>query len=216
MNSTPQKIYLNEIRCLIFDLDDTLYPQGIGAWDLVGDRIDQFLTDEMGFSSEEVTAMRARLWRQYGTTLRGLQMEYEVDMDHYLQYVHDVPFEDFLAPDAELDQMLHNLPQRKVIFTNASADHAQRVMALLGVEAHFEQIIDVYTVHPYCKPEIEAFQIALAAMNEEPSLCLMIDDNPANLDTAQSLGITTVSIGRHRHDGSPHIPHIKALSDLLP
>ena len=216
MNSSSNQIPNSEIHCLIFDLDDTLYPQASGAWDMVGDRIDHFLIKELHFPQEEVTAIRSRLFRQYGTTLRGLQIEYEVDMDHYLSYVHDVPFENFLSPDPDLDRMLYNLPQRKVIFTNASADHAQRIMALLGVEAHFEQIIDIYTIHPYCKPELEAFQIALAAINEDPSLCLMVDDNPTNLDTAKSLGMTTVSVGRHRHDGSPHIADIKALSNLLP
>jgi len=206
---------LPAVRCLVFDLDDTLYPQGSGAWDQVGDRIDLFLHKEMGFPQGKVTALRSRLFREYGTTLRGLQSEYQVDMDRYLHYVHDVPYDDFLSPDPDLDHMLHSLPQRKVIFTNASADHARRVMTLLGVESHFEQIIDVYTVHPYCKPEVEAFHIALAAINEDPSHCLLVDDSPANLETAQSLGIVTVSIGRHRHDGSPHIADIKALANLL-
>jgi putative hydrolase of the HAD superfamily len=215
MKTTPNKINLENIRCLLIDLDDTLYPQGSGAWDLVGDRIDQFLITEMGFPPGDVTALRARLWRQYGTTLRGLQVEHEVDMDHYLRYVHDVPFEDFLTPDPDLAQMLRKLPQRKVIFTNASAEHAQRVTTLLGVQDHFEQIIDVYTIHPHCKPEVEAFHTALGIINEIPQNCLLVDDTPANLETAKSLGMTTVSIGRRRHDGSPHIPHIKALSNLF-
>jgi len=215
MKPTPNKINLENIRCLLIDLDDTLYPQGSGAWDLVGDRIDQFLVEEMGFPPEDVTALRSRLWRQYGTTLRGLQTEYEVDMDHYLRYVHDVPFEDFLAPDPDLDQMLRTLPQRKVIFTNASADHAHRVTTLLGVQDRFEQIVDVYATHPHCKPEVEAFHTALTIINEIPQNCLLIDDSPANLETAKNLGMATVSIGRHRHDGSPHISHIRNLSNLL-
>lgn len=213
--TTANKINLENIRCLLFDLDDTLYPQASGAWGLVGDRIDQFLITEMGFPPGDVTALRSRLFQQYGTTLRGLQIEYEVDMDHYLRYVHDVPFQNILSPDPMLDQMLHSLPQRKVIFTNASADHARRVTTLLRVQAHFEQIIDVYTIHPHCKPEVEAFHTALAIINEVPQACLLIDDNPNNLETAKSLGIATISIGRHRHDGSPHIPHIKALSNLF-
>lgn len=215
MKTTSSKNNLENIRCLLIDLDDTLYSQGSGAWNLVGERIDQFLIQELGFPPDEVTALRSRLFRQYGTTLRGLQVEYEVDMDHYLRYVHDVPFEHILAPDPDLDQMLHSLPQRKVIFTNASAAHAHRVIKLLRVEDHFTQIIDIYAIHPHCKPEVEAFTIALDIINELPTACLLVDDNPTNLETAQSLGMPTVSIGRHRHDGSPHIPHIKALAQLL-
>jgi FMN phosphatase YigB (HAD superfamily) len=43
----------------------------------------------------------------------------------------------------------------------------------------------------------------------------MVDDNPSNLVTARALGMSTVSIGVHRHNGSPHIPDIKALAHLL-
>ena len=215
MKPTPSQMSFENIRCLLIDLDDTLYPQESGAWELVGDRIDQFLIEEMGFPANEVTGLRSRLFHQYGTTLRGLQIEYEVEMDFYLDYVHDVPLDHILSPDPELDQMLHHLPQRKVIFTNAYAPHAHRVINILGVQDHFDRIVDIYAIYPHCKPEVEAFQTALALIKEDPRDCLLIDDNPTNLVTAQSLGMRTVSIGKHRHDSSPHIPDIKALSHLL-
>jgi pyrimidine 5'-nucleotidase len=205
----------DSIRCLLIDLDDTLYPSESGAWGRVGERIDRFLIEEMGFPSDEVQNLRRRLFRQYGTTLRGLQIEYEVDMDHYLDYVHNIPLDDILSPDPHLDQVLQALPQRKVIFTNATAAHAERVMSLLAVQHHFDDIIDIYTLYPHCKPQIEAFHIALTAINEQPHRCLMVDDNPKNLTAAHSLGILTVSVGAHRHNSSPHIPDIKALTHLL-
>jgi putative hydrolase of the HAD superfamily len=203
------------IRCLLIDLDDTLYPFESGAWELVGDRIDQFLVEVMGFPSDEVRALRARLFNQYGTTLRGLQVENEVDMDFYLDYVHDVPIADLLSPDPELNQVLHALPQRKVIFTNANSDHARRVLQALAVQEHFESIIDIYDIYPHCKPEIEAFHKALAIINEKPQHVLMIDDNPKNLAAAKSLGMATAIVGVHRHDGSPHLNEIKELAHLL-
>lgn len=203
------------IHCLLIDLDDTLYPHETGAWGRVGARIDQYLMEEMGFPPGEVQALRARLFHQYGTTLRGLQIEYQVDMDHYLAYVHDIPLDDILSPDPHLDEVLTALPQRKVIFTNASSAHAQRIIHQLAVQDHFTQIIDIYNLYPHCKPQVEAFQTALAIINEEPHRCLLVDDNPGNLATAQSLGMATVSVGAHRHDGSPHIQDIKALARLL-
>jgi len=203
------------IRCLLIDLDDTLYPRESGAWTRVRERIDQFLLEVMAFPPDEVTELRARLFRQYGTTLRGLQIEYEVDMDHYLDYVHDIPIDDLLSPDPELDLALQALPQRKVIFTNANAAHATRVIQRLGIKGCFDTIIDIHDLYPHCKPEVEAFHKALAIIDEDPRRCLMVDDNPTNLVTARALGITTVSIGLHSHDGSPHIPDIKFLPRLL-
>lgn len=205
----------HNIECLLIDLDDTLYPHDSGTWEQVRLRIDRYLIEEMHFSPQEVTTLRARLFRQYGTTLRGLQIEYEVDMEHYLDFVHDVPLENHLSPDPELNQVLQALPQRKVIFTNASARHARRVIDILGVDGRFERIIDIYVIYPHCKPEVEAFQTALAAIHADPKTTLLIDDTPANLVTARSLGMATVSVGLHRHDGSPHIPDLKSLPSLL-
>ncbi|MBW6465710.1 MAG: pyrimidine 5'-nucleotidase [Brevefilum sp.] len=203
------------IRCLMFDLDDTLYPRESGAWDRVRVRIDQFLIEKMGFPPGDVPALRSRLFHQYGTTLRGLQIEYQVDMEDYLRFVHDAPLVDILSPDPELDQVLQAFPQHKVIFTNAYAPHAHRVMAILGVQHHFDQVIDIYNTYPYCKPEAEAFNKALAFINQAPEHCLLIDDNPANLDTAKTLGLGTISVGIHHHNGSPHIADIKHLIHLL-
>lgn len=215
MNQPDNQPAFENIRCLLIDLDDTLYPFETGAWTLVGEQIDRFLVEVMGFPQQEVRALRARLFNQYGTTLRGLQVENEVDMDFYLDYVHDVPIADLLSPDPELNQVLHALPQRKVIFTNANSDHARRVLQALAVQEHFESIIDIYDIYPHCKPEIEAFHKALAIINEKPQHVLMIDDNPKNLAAAKSLGMATAIVGAHRHDGSSHLRDIKALARLL-
>ena len=215
MTTKSHQVPYENIHCLLIDLDNTLYPDNTIAIELLRKRIVQFLVEEMGITPAEAADLRLRLFKSYGTTLRGLQIEYQVDMKHYLEYIHDLPMDEILAPDPELDRMLHALPQRKVIFTNADRDHAQRVIDILAVQGHFDRIIDIYDIYPYCKPEIEAFQKALTLIGEDPHQCLMVDDIAANLDTAQSLGIKTVSVGQHPHAGSPHIPNIKALSDLI-
>lgn len=215
MNPPATHPPFENIRCLLIDLDDTLYPHESGAWNRVGERIDRFLVEEMGFLPDEVVNLRTRLFHKYGTTLRGLQIEFEVDMDYYLDYVHNIRLDDILSPDPQLDQLLLALPQRKVIFTNANAAHALRVIRQLAVQDHFDDIIDIYALYPHCKPQIDAFNKALTIINEAPHNCLMVDDNPKNLAAAHSLGIATVSVGAHPHNGSPHIPDIKALAHLL-
>lgn len=208
-------INFHRIQCLLIDCDDTLYPQSSGAWELVGVRINQFMHQEMHFPEHEVNALRARLWRQYGTTLRGLQNEYSVDIDAYLDYVHDVPLETILQPNPKLDLILSKISQRKWVFTNASSAHALRVLDLLGVASHFEGIIDIYAIAPHCKPEVGAFHRALSMISEKPEQCLLVDDSPPNLDTARSLGMQTVSVGTRRHDASPHIDSIQQLDQVL-
>ena len=131
------KIYQQQYTHLLIDLDDTIYNQENGLWTLIGNRINKFLIEVMHFSADQVPELRHRLWKEYGTTLRGLQTEYSVDMDFYLDYVHDIPVETILSTAPKLDELLKLFPQQKVIFTNANAAHAHRVLNILGIQHHF-------------------------------------------------------------------------------
>ena len=208
-------INLENFSCLFFDLDDTLYSRSSGLWELIRKRIDIYMVEVLNFPKEEVPDLRLRLWNTYGTTLRGLQTEFNVDMADYIAFVHNVPIDTAIEPDPVLEQSLAEIPQRKFIFTNSDKSHTLRVMNRLGITHHFEGIIDIYAQAPHCKPQQESFAIALAACGEPPERCLMIDDTPRNLDAAQALGMGTVSIGEHIHDGSPHIETIHELFSLF-
>ena len=209
------KIDINAYSAILFDLDDTLYPQNSHLMDNLLLRIHKFMEEELHFSSEEIPEIRQRLYKTYGTTLRGLQSEYEVDMDIYLDYLNEVPLEDYLSQDLALGELLSSITQPKYVFTNSDRTHAKKVLNLLDITDHFLKIIDIYDLAPYCKPQSEAFQIALDLVNQTPGNCLFIDDSPANLTMAQKLGMTTISVGLNPHDGSPHIEKILDLPDLL-
>ncbi len=203
------------IRCLLIDLDDTLYPANNGLWDLFKHRIEEYLVTHIGIPEDRVLAAHHRLYSQYGTTLRGLQQEYGVDTEHYLSFVHNAPLKDYLQPEPELLTMFTSLPQRKIIFTNAPGFHARQVLAAMNLTQVFEDIVDIHAIAPNCKPQPEAFHKALTLVSEAPERCLMVDDSPRNLETARALGITTVSIGPRRHPPSPHIPNIRHLKRIF-
>jgi len=215
MNDHANKIDITDLKVILFDLDDTLYPHNSGLWEQIRNRIEQFMREELHFTGEDISTTRDRLWRTYGTTLRGLQTEFQVDMDTYLDYIHAIPLDGYLDAQPKLAHILDNLPQPKFIFTNSDGRHAKQVLELLDVADRFSQIIDIYALAPYCKPQTEAFQIALETVDEAPEDCLFIDDSPVNLEKAQQLGMTTISVGQFPHDCSPHIYHIQDLPDIL-
>lgn len=181
---------------LFFDLDGTLYPNSSGLWQAIGERMNQFLLDQLKFPEDEVGEIRRTYYEAYGTTLRGLQLNHSVDADQYLAYVHDLPIEDYISPDPDLHNLLTSLPQEKWIFTNADANHALRVLSIRGIEDCFSGIIDVNALDYLCKPEKQAYLLAMSLTEQDdPKRCVLIDDSIRNLEPAHELGFKTVLIG---------------------
>jgi putative hydrolase of the HAD superfamily len=205
-----------QFSTFFFDLDETLYPASSGLWEAIRGRINLYLRERMGFTPEEIDARRESYFRQYGTTLRGLQANYSVDMEDYLAFVHAIPLEQYIHPDPTMRVILAGLPGRKFIFTNADQAHALRVMNVLGVADLFDAILDVHVIAPYCKPETGAFELALkAAGDPEPHNCVLIDDQARITRAAHQLGFYAVLMGK---DGASSDADavIASLADLPP
>jgi len=182
---------------LFFDLDETLYPASSGLWMAIRERINTFLHERMGIPPEQVAILREKFFREYGTTLRGLQANYTVDMDEYLAFVHNVPLEPYIEPNPELRHVIESLPARKFIFTNADCAHARRVTKVLGLDGLWDSCIDVHVIAPYCKPMPESFKQALkAAGSHDPHKCALLDDQARITRAARNLGMYTILVGK--------------------
>lgn len=180
---------------LLFDLDNTLYPAERELFSLIDVRINRFMVEAAGIPAAEVDDLRRDYWQRYGVTLQGLIRHHGVDPEAYLDYVHDVDVAARLDPDPELRRSLQQLPQRKVIFTNGSRDHALRVLGRLGITDQFEQIFDIRVAGYLPKPYPDPYRKVLDALNLPASRCVMVEDSPANLRTAKELGMGTILVG---------------------
>ena len=181
---------------LFFDLDDTLYPSSTGLWTAIKDRINLYMRERMSIPEKEVPVLREQYFKMYGTTLRGLQARHNVDVEDYLAFVHDLPLKDYLTPNSTQREIIASLPIRKLIFTNADVLHARRVLAALQLDDLFDDIVDVNTVAPYCKPMPESFAIAQELANEpDPRKCVVIDDLPRTTRAALEAGMASLLYG---------------------
>jgi len=207
-----------QFSTLFFDLDETLYESSSGIWMAIRDRIGLYLHDYIKLDWEVIPNMRTELYQTYGTTLRGLVALYDIDPQEYLDFVHDLPIEKFINPDPVLRDILISYPQRKLIFTNADHNHAQRVVHALGIQDIFEKTIDIQDINPHCKPMTEAFDRALElAGAPDPHTCVMLDDSQSNLATASAMGFTTIRVGSNQlsWDYDFCIPRIHDLPRVL-
>jgi len=186
----------------LFDLDDTMYPKSAGVMSIVSQRIDEFMALRLGMDEATIQELRPRYWKQYGTTMRGLLLEFGINPDDYLSYVHDFPAAERLSPNEELSRVLATLPWRKVIFTNSSERHTRQVLAALGVSRFFERIFDIEATGYVGKPDPAAYLHVLDSLSVTAKDCIALDDHLPNLRTARKLGMTTVWVGSvERVDG---------------
>ncbi|HUH95724.1 MAG TPA: pyrimidine 5'-nucleotidase [Anaerolineales bacterium] len=181
---------------IFFDLDDTLYPASCGLWPAIKERMNSYMDERMGIPQAEIPRLREKYFREFGTTLRGLQANYDLNVPDYLAYVHDLPLQDYLHPDPIQQKALAALPTRNLIFTNADAPHARRVLRQLQIEEYFADIVDVNRMDPYCKPSREAFAIAMQIGGEsDASKCVMMDDLPHTTRAAKDFGLYAILYG---------------------
>ena len=175
----------------IFDLDLTLYGPEANIMAQVRDRIALFVEKHFNIGSDEAHKIRHTYWKKYGTTLGGLMAENKVEPNGYLDFVHDVDM-DLLRPDADLRRQITSLPGRKIIFTNADAPYAERVLAARGLDNLFEDIFDIHRMQHVPKPAAVSYDSLCAQLDVNPTLALFVEDSAHNLAPAKALGMTTI------------------------
>ncbi len=182
------------LEYLIFDLDETIYPRRSGLMQAISARISAYMIERLSMDPEVVPRLRRQYWEAYGTTSRGLQLLHGLDVLDYMDYVHDLPITDYVDVDPALDAALTSLPQRKVVFTNATAAHAQAVLQAVGVDHHFDAVYDVFFARHESKPSPGAYRRLLSDLGAGGEVCLMVEDTARNLRPAKSLGMVTVLV----------------------
>ncbi len=203
-----------QLNTLFIDLDDTVYPAETGLWELIKQRISLYMHEKLGLTWDDIPSMRTHYYRNYGTTMRGLLSDFNIDKEEYLLFVHDIPIDKILKPNPVLRHALQALPQKKVIFTNADVPHAMRVMNALNIADCFEQTIDILQLFPHCKPMPEAFHMALdIAGEQDASRCAFLDDSVVNLAAAKQIGFYTIRVGSEE-PGDEYDASIRLLQEI--
>lgn len=193
---------MKTLEFVIFDLDDTIYPRSAGVMQAIGTRIHRYVVERLGLDEEAAMLLRRDYLARYGTTMCGLIIHQHIDPEDYLEYVHQVPLADLLSPAPRLKTVLDNIPVEKVIFTNATREHAARVLRAMDIERHFTRIVDVRDMGYQSKPHPAAYRRLLTLLDADPQACLMVDDSARNLRPARELGMITVLVGGgHPEDG---------------
>lgn len=209
----------DHVETWVFDLDNTLYPHHVNLWQQVDVRIREFVADFLKVSDEEAFRVQKDYYKRYGTTMRGLMIEHGLKSDDFLDYVHLIDHSP-LEPNPTLGAAIEKLPGRKLILTNGSRDHAEKVLARLAIHSHFEDVFDIGAADLVPKPAPATYNRFLSRHKVDPSKAAMFEDLARNLETPHRLGMTTVLIvpdgtrevvredwEMQGHD-APHVDHV--------
>ena len=181
---------LGEIETWIFDLDNTLYPASCRLFDQVQRRMNEYICARLAVSEEQAAELRRTYFREHGTTMNGLMKVHSIDPHDFLAFVHEVDLA-CVPPDPALVAALGGLNGRKIVHTNGSVRHAERLLDHLGLSPAFSGIIDIVAADFEPKPALTGYRLLLKRHSVRPNTALMLEDMARNLAPAAELGMTT-------------------------
>jgi putative hydrolase of the HAD superfamily len=182
---------LAAVDCWIFDLDNTIYPASCSLFEQIHDKMGEFIAAELKVDRDEAYRIQKTLFREHGTTLRGLMTVYGLPPEGFLEHVHRIDLSR-IPPDPVFAAALAALPGRKLVFTNATLRHAENVLGHLGIAAHFDGIWDIAACGYMPKPDPAGYDAFVRRFGIVPARAAMIEDMAKNLAPAAALGMTTV------------------------
>lgn len=198
---------LTHVETWLFDLDNTLYPAECEFMALIEGRMTEFVARETGLPREEARALQKKYYTEHGTTLAGLMAYHGMAPKAFLDEVHDVSM-DCLVPDAALRTAIDALPGRRLIFTNGSLGHAERVLGHLGLADLFEDVFAIETADYVPKPALATFDKMAKRHDVHPPVAAFFEDSEKNLVPAARMGMTTILVGAHAAAStSEHVHH---------
>ena len=188
----------------VFDLDNTLYPASCRLFDQIDVKMGNFVSKLLNIEYPQAKLRQKEMFYKYGTTLRGLMTEHGVTPDDFLDYVHDIDHSPVPA-NRQLDAALHGLPGRKLIFTNGTVAHAEKVLARIGITHHFGDIFDIVHADFIPKPEMRPYTKFVARTGITPTTSAMFEDIARNLEAPHALGMTTVLVVSPENRDAEHL-----------
>ncbi len=202
------KQHFSHVTTWVFDLDNTLYPPRYRLFDQIEVKMTAWVMAALKVPEAEANRLRQHYWDSYGTTLAGLMREHDIDPGPYLEEVHDIDFS-ALPADPDLAARIAALPGRRIVYTNACAPYALRVLEARGLSGLFDASYGVEHAGFLPKPEARAFETIFARDGLDPSRAAMFEDDARNLAAPHAMGMRTVHIAPDPAP-APHIHHHSA------
>lgn len=191
----------------LFDLDNTLHNASHAIFPAIHHNMNIYIAQvlqQRGLVSDEaaVNAARVAYWQRYGATLLGMVNHHQVRPEDFLREAHrfdDLPT--MIRAERGLARLLHRLPGRKILLTNAPRRYSRDVLRHLGLHRHFAKHmpIEAMRVHGRLrpKPSKQMLRKLLAREGISAQRCVLVEDTVSHLKGAKELGMGTAWVTQY-------------------
>ena len=205
--------FKEKINTWIFDLDNTLYSADSGIFQQVHQLMGEFISKNLSMDMSDAKKLQSKYYKQHGTTLRGLMDNHGIDPDHFLDEVHRLDYS-IVGSNKILNEELHKLEGRKIIYTNANKKHVIDVLDRIDLSNFFDEIFDIKMANYIPKPDLKPYEQIINLFNIEPESSAMFDDIAKNLVPAKKVNFTSVWIDAGYENFSDDIKASKEYLDF--
>lgn len=215
-----------EVKTLLFDLDDTLYPASSGFSDHRNSMLGRFMVESLGFDNErEALALRNEYFIKYHSSMKALTVAHAegrlprpfVQQEMAQFWAENCDFATYAPPNPALTRQLTSLRDDAgltlAIFTNAPRAFCLRCLEEMDLRQVFPEhrIFAVEDVLPACKPEAAAFDHVLGALKADRSTTVMFEDSMKNIRVCHGMGMGTVLLHDvHQNSSAATAPESEA------
>lgn len=203
----------SHVTTWVFDLDNTLYPPTDALFDQIDVLMTEYVMNSLNLDQPTANKLRTDYWARYGTTLAGLMEVHDLDPEPFLDAVHRIDLSHVEA-DHGLRTSITQLEGRKIVYTNGSREHAERVTKARGLDGVFDAMYGVEHAGYEPKPRRAAYERVFALDGVTPHTAALFEDDVRNLEIPHAMGLKTVLVGPK--DDRPYIHYqTDDLTDFL-
>ncbi|WP_432422225.1 pyrimidine 5'-nucleotidase [Robbsia betulipollinis] len=186
----------------LFDLDNTLHHASHAIFPFINREMTAFIERTLAVDRDTANRLRTEYTQRYGATLLGLVQRNGVDARAFLRDVHpSAELASLLRAERGLAHALDRLPGRRIVLTNGPEQYARAVLALLGIERRFEQVIAIEQMRRgkrwHAKPDSAVIRGTLRRAGGQARDAILVEDTRGHLKRYRRMGLRTVWITGH-------------------
>ena len=178
----------------VFDLDNTLYPAECDLFAQIDERMTDFVARYLDMDRSQARALQKQYYAEHGTTLKGMMTMHGMAPDDFLAHVHQIDLTS-LPHMPDLCDAIAALPGRKLVYTNGSRRHAERVTGWMKLGGSFDGLFGIEDSAFTPKPSQAAYDAFCAHHDVDPARAVFFEDLERNLAPAHAMGFATVLVG---------------------